>query len=382
MVSTSYSQNNSCSFLYFTSIRNDTKTGHSQASLGHHSHPRRPGAQRIEAASVDGWTVVVRFDEGDQGLCFEIDSLLPGSGPRWADMAPSREPGADGPAPDMRIKTRRIRGVFSQGLLIPLSEFPEIVAAVQALARGVAPSELDAKLRETSFEELLRVRKFESPDGSESSTDGVTPLPDFPFFIPRTDQERVQNMPDVFYSHRDAVFQESTKMDGSSVTVFYFCRDSPHYNLLDPEILASGPDSLGCVGSTVRKLDLSATLAKIGRNIAIQAELCGSSIQANYEGFPPGTHSLLLYAVWDIDAQRYLPPREVRETWASRLGVPHVPVHGYRPLREMGACVADLVARAEGKGVNGRKREGIVLKQEDAPFGFKAISNSYLVRHG
>jgi RNA ligase (TIGR02306 family) len=354
-----------------------------------------PGADRTVAASVDGWTCVVaigEFKHGDRGLYFEIDSLLPGSDPRWAFLAnPAPDGSNNGPTPDIRIRTRRVRGVVSQGLLMPLSKFPEVVAAVEGLS--------SEELKETSFEDMLKVRKFEDPSTLLPVSGGGTALPEFPYFILKTDQERVQNMPEVFDSHADEVFQESTKMDGSSMTVFYVRADSTHYPLLAPEIVN---DTSGCFGvcsrnrtlveghtrspplfwSTARKLNLPTTLSALGRNVAIQGELCGSSIQANYEGFPKNTHDFFIFSVWDIDAQRYLPPREVHDEWAPRLGVPHVPVHGYRLLREIGGSVAELVKRAEGQGVNGRKREGIVLKREDGGFSFKAISNSYLIKHG
>lgn len=55
---------------------------------------------------------------------------------------------------------------------------------------------------------------------------------------------------------------------------------------------------------------------------------------------------------------------------------------GYRPLREVAVDLAGILERAEGKGINGRKREGIVLKEVSGGFSFKAISNSYLLRNG
>ncbi|KAM0564253.1 hypothetical protein ACHAPJ_000463 [Fusarium lateritium] len=355
---------------------------------------RIPGADRIETATVDGWICVVaanEFKPGDRGLYFEIDSLLPGSDPRFAFLAMNID-GPNGPTsvPDIRIQTRKVRGVVSQGLLMSLSDFPEVVSTVEAITPD--------KLRDVGFEDILNVRKYEKPSTPPPQNPGLstTPLPEFPTFVLRTDQERVQNLPDVFDVHGTEVFQESTKMDGSSMTVFYLNRSSPFYETLPAEIRDDGvgvcsrnrilienhPRSPPLFYATARALGLHETLAKIGRNVAIQGELCGSSIQSNFEGFAKGVHSFFLFAVYDIDEQRYLPPREVHETWAPQLGVKHVPVHGYWPLNEVGSTVADLVARAEGKGVNGRKREGIVFKREDGQFSFKAISNSYLLKHG
>jgi RNA ligase (TIGR02306 family) len=352
-----------------------------------------PGADRIEAATVDGWTCVVStnvFKPGDRGVYFEIDSLLPASDPRFAFLAPKIVgPGGPTHTPDARVRTVKIRGVLSQGLLMPLNYFPEIVSRLD----GVASDEL----QDTGFEDILNIRKYEGPTAPLSQDPALsTPLPDFPSFIPRTEQERVQNLPNVFSTYGSEIFQESTKMDGSSMTIFYLNGSSPLSQTLPDEIRDVGvgvcsrnriqienhPRSQPLFYATARALGLHDTLAKIGRNLAIQGELCGSSIQSNFEGFAKGTHSFFLFAVYDIDEQRYLPPREVHEKWAPLLGVEHVPVHGYRTLNQVGSAIADLVARAEGKGVNGRKREGVVFKREDGLFSFKAISNSYLLKHG
>ncbi|KAF5603692.1 DRB0094 family RNA ligase [Fusarium subglutinans] len=331
-----------------------------------------PRADRIAAATVDGWTWVVPvnvFQVGDRAVFFEIDSLLPATDPRFAPLAPKIiGPGGPTSAPDIKF------GGFAE-----LDGIPSY------------------KLRDISFEDILHVRKFEKPAMPLQQTSASeTPLPEYPDFIPRTNQERVQNLTDVFSEHGTEIFEESTKMDGSSMTVFYLNDANPLANTVPSEARHNGvsvcsrnrilvenhPRSPSLFYSTARALNLHETLPKIRRNIALQGELCGSSIQSNFEGFPKGTHCFFLFAVYDIDEQRYLPPREVYETWAPLLGVKHVPVHGYRPLNEMGSQITDLVNRAEGRGINGRKREGIVFKREDGQFNFKAISNSYLLTHG
>ncbi|RGP59244.1 drb0094 family rna ligase [Fusarium longipes] len=351
-----------------------------------------PGADRVEAATVDGWTCVVStgiFKPGDCGVYFEIDSLLPAVDPRFAFVVRKYvRPDGSTYMPDVRVQTVKIRGVLSQGLLMPMDYFPEIISRLG----GVITDEPQDK----GFEDILNVRKYDGPATPPSQDSALsTPLPDFPSFIPRTEQERVQNLPNIFSTHGSKIFQESTKMDGSSMTVFYLNGSSPLFQTLPDEIRGVGvgvcsrnriqienhPRSQPLFYATVRALGLHHTLAKIGRNIAIQGELCGSSIQSNFEGFAKGAHSFYLFAVYDIDKQRYLPPREVHEIWAPLLGVEHVPVHGYRALNQVGSTVTDLVVRAEGKGVNGRKREGIVFKREDGLFSFKAISNSYLLKH-
>ena len=91
-----------------------------------------PEADRLEIAVIGGWNVVVQketFKKGDLGFYFEIDSFIPTTDPRfdflkdrcykrWISRGVTIKEG-------YRIKTVRLRGVVSQGLLVPVSEFPE-----------------------------------------------------------------------------------------------------------------------------------------------------------------------------------------------------------------------------------------------------------------
>ncbi|KAG5664108.1 hypothetical protein KAF25_006693 [Fusarium avenaceum] len=291
------------------------------------------GADRIVKATVDGWICVVSniFKPGDRGVYFEIDSLLPGSDPRFAFLA-LKTAGADEPTcpSDIRVRTMKIRGAVSQGLLMPLTDFPEIVSKLDG---GISNEQGDV-----GFEDILNVRKYEKPAVPLSQDSAsATPLPDFPVFIPRTDQERVQNLPDIFSTHGSEVFQESTKMDGSSMTVFYLNNSSPYYETLPDEIRDIGvgvcsrnrilienhPRSPSLFYTTARVLKLHETLAKIRRNIAVQGELCGSSFQSNFEGFSSGTHNfsslpcMILMSSNICHAERYM--RRGRHDLASNM---------------------------------------------------------------
>ena len=68
-------------------------------------------------ARVLGWHVVVKkgeFKVGDKCVYFEIDSILPPDNPDFAFLLNSK--GKMKP-----LKTKKIRGVISQGLVMPLS---------------------------------------------------------------------------------------------------------------------------------------------------------------------------------------------------------------------------------------------------------------------
>jgi RNA ligase (TIGR02306 family) len=336
------------------------------------------GADLIELAIVDGWQCVVKkgeFSTGDRGVYFEIDSFLPSTDSRYAFLEPKfiKWEGKVG----ARIKTMKLKGQLSQGLLLPLSAYPELIG-----------------VEDPDVTELLGIEKWEKP---LPACLGGTAIGNFPSFIPKTDQERVQNIRDLFEDWGRHRFQESTKMDGSSMTVYYIAKGSHYYEQnAKPDADGNMPDELSGVCS--RNLDLVETqgnqfwitarenqiiekLRTYGRNLAIQGELCGSGIQSNFEKFPVGVHDFFVYDVWDIDRQEYLLPAETH-LLACELGLKHVPVHGEIVLGEVAQTISQILDRAEGTGLNGAKREGLVFKHIESGFSFKAISNSYLLKHG
>ena len=86
-----------------------------------------PRADRIEVAVVDGWEVVVSkgtYKIDDMILYYEIDSFIPADDKRYKLMneKPQDYNGISG----NRLKTIKLRGQVSQGLVMPISEFPEI----------------------------------------------------------------------------------------------------------------------------------------------------------------------------------------------------------------------------------------------------------------
>ena len=72
------------------------------------------GADKIELAIVLGWQCVVKKDEfkvGDLCVYIEIDSIVPADNPYFEFMKDRK----------YRVKTIRLRGIYSQGLVCPLN---------------------------------------------------------------------------------------------------------------------------------------------------------------------------------------------------------------------------------------------------------------------
>ena len=75
------------------------------------------GADRIEVARVDGWECVVKkgeFSIGEQIVYIEIDSILP-ERPEFEFLRDRK----------FRVRTIKLRGQVSQGLVLPLSVLPD-----------------------------------------------------------------------------------------------------------------------------------------------------------------------------------------------------------------------------------------------------------------
>lgn len=153
------------------------------------------GADRIELAMVGGWQVVVGkglYQPGDLAVYFEIDSLLPTVNPAFSELADRLsskllfEIDGKGYA---RIKTAKLMKQLSQGFCVPLHEIKDQVYSNGQLV-GLGDDLTDK----------LGVLKYEAGEERSMNNAGVSDgikgkvSKPFPSFIPKTDQNRVQNV--------------------------------------------------------------------------------------------------------------------------------------------------------------------------------------------
>lgn len=328
-----------------------------------------PDADLIECAIVDGWPVVVKkgeFSVGDEGVYFEIDSFLPANDPRFAFLLKNKITweGREG----MRLRTVKLRGQVSQGLILPVDAFEQHIEAVM---HGIVDD----------LAEALNVVKYEPPIPVELAGDVEGPMPSF---IRKTDEERVQNLPNVIAEQSGYMFEVSTKLDGTSMTVFHkdgvtgVCGRNWWFK-------AENQNTLCTVAKTSGLFDFVETWAKnTGMNIAVQGELMGERIQGNKEQIRG--HKFFLFNVWDISAQEYCSQVQrhiiLNDMVQSGVSIESVPY-----LRNMTLdyfrTVDDIVAFADGPSYNPTvAREGLVFKRTDGKFSFKAISNAWLLKYG
>ena len=146
---------------------------------------------------------------------FEIDSALPCI-PIFdflKDRCYKRWTNVDGAVVDecYRIKTAKLRGIVSQGLAVPISKFNTTETVFSSVDDGYDVTET---LGVRHYDEL--VEKFTPVSGVAK---GAFPSA----WIPKTDEERVQNLMWMFSDPEcaETEYEVTEKVDGSSLTVAY-----------------------------------------------------------------------------------------------------------------------------------------------------------------
>jgi RNA ligase (TIGR02306 family) len=326
------------------------------------------GADAIECAIVGGWTVVVKkgeYSAGDLAVYCEIDSFIPTAIAPFLtkpDNYPKVFEGIEGE----RLRTMKLRGQLSQGLLLPL---------------GIGVYDTNAVLEEgVDVSRLLGIVKYEAPVPAALAGE-VRGM--FPSRIPKTDQERVQNLKAELaeWLNDGSHWEVTEKLEGSSMTVYY----------LDGEVgvcsrnLDLKPNLDNSLWRAAHKYNLPTKLVGLGRNIAIQGEIVGNGIQGNI--YQMRDQDFLVYDIYDIDAGLYFTPAE-RKVFVAEHKLNHCPVLAYSAVLTdtLGITNMEQVLKfAEGKSVMGQigcEREGLVFKCHEKAVSFKAISNKYLLKHG
>ena len=242
------------------------------------------GADAILLAKVLGWELVVKkteFQVGDRCVYFEIDSVLPIA--QWNDHL-RKEPNKP-----LRIKTIRLRGALSQGLAMPMSI---ISAGEYEVGQDVTT--------------LVGVTKYEPvvPAHLSGMAKG-----NFPAFLHKTDETRLQSEPRVLDEaiSKGLVLVGTLKMDGTSFTAY---RRDAEFGVCSRNLdLKETEDNAHW--RMARKLKLEEILRSEPRNLSIQGEMVGPSIQGNRMGFKEV--DLYLFNLYDIGTGKYFSHSELIE---------------------------------------------------------------------
>lgn len=328
------------------------------------------GADNIELAHVLGWQCVVnkgQFKPMDLGVYFEIDSFLP-IRPEFEFLRSSSYRNSDILGEGFKLKTMRFKGQLSQGLLLPVSLFPQI--AGYNVGRGVA--------------EELGVRKWEI---EERATTGGNVIGELPHDVPKTDETRVQQIPELIEEFRGLEYYISTKMDGSSHSVS-IDEDGLHVTGHNYEYKDDGSSSfyefIKSNGYLKRIQEYKERHNLTVETLTIQGEFCAPGIQGN--------PVKLTKPEWFVFTVRINGKRvslyEMQKV-CEEAGLPTVPIEEVgMDLPSKYPTVEAVLERAEGKYSTGARKEGIVIRPTEPVFSrtistslsMKAVSNTYLLK--
>lgn len=333
------------------------------------------GADRIVIAQINGWNCIVKKDEfkiGELAIYFCIDSIPDFTDPNMKFLV------------DMgikRIKTIKMRDTISQGLLGPLKWLTDRGHDITAIAEADDVTERMGVTKYVEVEEMGQyVMGKDMPEFSER----------WPINIPKTDEDRLQNNLKYLDMIMDREIVITRKEDGCSCTfifnegktsvcsrnmvIFPGNRNGQHYFFVE------------------KKFNICEKMIAYGRNLAIQGEIIGPSINGNK--LKLSEYKYEVFNIYDISKQHYLAYDEVCEI-CKILGLDQVPLiykglsnalsfkagtfgsilaSDKRKLLDEFLKLADSLEYAKGCHA-----EGIVVKTLDNWTSFKVISNEYLL---
>lgn len=395
------------------------------------------GRDRVECAVVGGWTVMVRKDQfkpGDLGIYFEIDSKVPATKP-FEFLAQKH----------YKIKTQKfslkdadgnkVGDFYSQGLLMPAEDFgwefintgqfagdADIIdTKIEGDDRFLKEGDfLTKRLGVTYAVESDNKRKSSGPDKYKKMAARRPELfkkpfiqkmyktelgkrilfllfgrkkdkKGFPTWVKKTDEERCQNLPQLFPGDgREWIATE--KIDGTSTTftIRGFGRKQ-EYCVCSRNVLMDKPDKncyydtnvyLGIDKKYKMQDVLSDLLLKNKCNnveyVTVQGETYGAGIQkrdysiSNYDFMAFN----LIFGFKDGTSRRYNPIEMTKVL--KQYNIPCVPIVDTQ-FKIPSTC-DELLKIAEGKSkIDGKEREGLVFRTYDGVESFKAVSNPFLL---
>lgn len=331
------------------------------------------GADSIEKCNILGWSCVAKkgeFKKGDKVVYIEIDSILPKD--TWSEFLFKGDKSSDN---NIRLKTIKLRGQISQGLILPMS-----VLNGKKFTNDTRDNPVYEFNEGRDVTPMLGIVKYEA--AIPANLNGIV-KGSFPCFIPKTDETRVQAAPNVINEIVGKECYITTKMDGSSGT-YYF--NNGEFGVCSRNIEYK-QDDVNTFWKCAIKYNLAEKMKEYGKNIAIQGEVCGPSIQKNRLNLKK--HDLYCFNAYDIQNGKYFDYAEALEIFKV-LGLNTVPCEYLGEFKKEWD-IDTLLKMASGKYIGtDNAKEGIVIRptkeslsmELKGRLSFKVINNEYLLKGG
>lgn len=367
-----------------------------------------PNYDRVEHARTNGWWCITRLNElkvGDKAVYFEVDSKVPETDERFAFLESKH----------YKIKTQRMCKVFSEGLLMPITLFPELegmevgtdvtdilkvtYSVVEDNARKSKKGDPDAKYKAMAqrhqkiFKKPIVRKIMKYKLGRKvmflffgKKKDKPLAFPTHFPFVKRTDEERVENIPWVLGYERPLVVTE--KLDGSSSTYilerkgkkkfeFYVLSRNVRQKTIDQKCY----HDKNIYWEMALKYQIEQRLKEYLitnpdlKYVCVQGESVGS-VQGNPLKLTEDDLYIFNFIRSDVGRLPSTEGKKIIESWGMKF-VPILETEYYVPTD-----MEEFKEYATAKSVVNPAvmREGVVLRDPTNDFSFKNVSREYLLR--
>jgi hypothetical protein len=344
-------------------------------------------ADAIEMCKVLGWECVIakkdNFKVGDLIVYIEIDSIMP-ERPEFEFLRDRK----------FRVRTIKLRGQVSQGLVLPLSILPQgiynesdDVTEILSVKKYDPQAEAEQKLIEQKLTNTNnKIHKFMSRFPWYRRLFFKPKKSGFPSFIKKTDEDRIQLFPHICENEKDTVFIETEKIDGQSGTYFLLKNPKKWYqfgkntytfgvcsrNLHLPKEVNS---SYWTIARQYNIKEVLESLIGEEQFIVLQGEIIGGNIQGNkykIDGYDFYAFNLIY------------PNKNIDSCSATELlrdyGIKFVPILNVN--FKLKNSIKEMVEHAKGKStLLPILREGIVLRNYEKSISFKVINPDFLLKN-
>lgn len=366
------------------------------------------GADNIELIGVLGWVLIAKIDEfkvGDKAVFVEIDSKCPADDERFAFLEKKH----------YKVKTMKLGKFkcFSQGLALPLTLFPELSDRklgddVTKELRITYSSEEDRKRKSNKVDPNAKYKAMAARHQEFFSKPIIRKImrydigrkllflffgkkkdnpKQFPSWIVKTDENRIENCP--FYLESNEEWVQTEKIDGTSCTYavdrmkrgknkfeFVVCsrnvrqadRDQECYH--DSNIYWELADKYN-----IEKILIDYAIANNYDRVVLQGEGTGS-----VQGNPYKLKKNRLF-VFNLVVEGVRKGTREMAKFCDDNNLEHVPIinEHYKTPDTM----EEIKLQADGFSIINPKvkREGFVYRSLDGQQSFKNVSREYLLKH-
>lgn len=311
-----------------------------------------PNAERLDICNILGFQCVVKknqFKNGDKVIYVRPDTVFPMAD--WATEYRKYSP--------KRIKAVKLRGEWSEGVIIPFEAVPEDIYQKLYFSYGVGEE----------VSEVIGITHYEPPQPQDLSAKGGLPLG-----IPKTDEERFENLKYLPYGE---IVDVQLKIDGQSCS-YYYNYETKEFGVLGRS-LEIKPDAVNRYTENVAQYEIENKLRAYGEAQGLSLVIRGESFGAGLQGHEHNPHAKMnrgwaMFSVFLIKEHEYAEKghRYYFKNVAEDMELP------IAPMIEENVQLTEELVKKYSVGItelNGKPFEGVVIKTTKDTF--KIINKNY-----